>query len=593
MAIRPRVRRTPLMALAATAALGLVVTTVPQAVATAPTHTQSPLAKQAPDHSMYVFSVRAVNGDIGALANRLDALGYDVASRSGDIVKVLGTTVVKAALSRVPGAAVVATTYAAPLGPIPKAPANQNNILPRKLKGKHYKTFYGGYRTVAGYEKFESDLQKAYPKLVQVIKFGTSFTGDNSLYAVCITANANKGCQLTPKVHKARFFLMSQIHAREIATSETSWRFMTALIDGWKRDAQTTSLLKSTEIWIVPQVNPDGIDLVQDGIANQGTGDDSPAWQRKNDDEDQTPAGGCGGTWAYSQPGVDLNRNNDFEWGGQGTSEDPCDQEYLGSAADSESETTALQTLFTELFKDQRGDGLTDPAPKKTTGEMITMHTDGDVLLFPWSFDDTVHAPNDAGLRNLGFRESYYNHYTTGQSGQVLYNAAGTTDDWTYDKLGIASFTWELWSPGACGGFLPLYSCMDQYQSTNLPGLFYAAAAARTPYKLSLGPTITAASSKAGSDGVDIKATADDDAYGTSGVGRPTAQNVKKALLYIGKAPWDGGTGQAMTIKGKGTSVTLTATVQPGAKKQLAYIQAQDADGNWGPAMAVWIPAAG
>ncbi len=46
-----------------------------------------------------------------------------------------------------------------------------------------------------------------------------------------------------------------------------------------------------------------------------------------------------------------------------------------------------------------------------------------------------------------------------------------------------------------------------------------------------------------------------------------------------------------MTIHGSGTAVTATATVSPGAKKALAWVQGQDAKGNWGPAKAVWIPS--
>ena len=64
------------------------------------------------------------------------------------------------------------------------------------------------------------------------------------------------------------------------------------------------------------------------------------------------------------------------------------------------------------------------------------------------------------------------------------------------------------------------------------------------------------------------------------------------ARIYVGKAPWDGGKAQAMKIEGKGTSVKASITVKAGSKKVLAYVQAQDAKGNWGPALAVWIPKA-
>ena len=47
-----------------------------------------------------------------------------------------------------------------------------------------------------------------------------------------------------------------------------------------------------------------------------------------------------------------------------------------------------------------------------------------------------------------------------------------------------------------------------------------------------------------------------------------------------------------MKIEGKGTSVTATVSVKKGAKQVLAYVQAQDADGNWGATRAVWIPKA-
>ena len=82
------------------------------------------------------------------------------------------------------------------------------------------------------------------------------------------------------------------------------------------------------------------------------------------------------------------------------------------------------------------------PAPKDTTGEMLTFHPDGGVNLIPWDYTTSVQAPNDQGLRALGFRQSYYTSLPTGQSGQVLYSVGGGTDDWAYAKLGIAAGTW-------------------------------------------------------------------------------------------------------------------------------------------------------
>ena len=89
---------------------------------------------------------------------------------------------------------------------------------------------------------------------------------------------------------------------------------------------------------------------------------------------------------------------------------------------------------------------------------MVTIHTVAGLVLFPWGMSASQHAPNDAALRSMGFRQSYFNGYETGQPPEVLYAVSGTTDDWSYDALGIASFTWELDGVGAgcTGTFFPL-----------------------------------------------------------------------------------------------------------------------------------------
>lgn len=561
---------------------------VPEALGTNTT------ASQVHDQTMYNIAIRAENVDGTALAARISAYGFELQEkRTGDVIYVLGTAATEARLSRISGVIVVGRTPAAPVGPIPDAPANQDDILPHKLDGNKYDTFYGGYRTVKAYDQFESDLQKAYPTLVKKIEFGRTWTDKRPINVVCVTQDAKNGCKLTPDVDKPRFLLMAQIHAREIATSEMTWRYLTRLVDGWNKDAQITSLLQSSEIWVVPQFNTDGIATTEDGLENDGTGSDSPAWQRKNLDDKQAPPDGCPPPWAGSQVGVDMNRNWDTHWDTAGISHNPCSEVFNGKAAASEPEVKDGVGLFRQLFKDQRGRGDDAAAPKNTTGAMVTIHSVAGMVLFPWGTSASDHTANDAQLRSMGFRQSYFNGYQTGQAPEILYAVSGTTDDWTYDDLGIASFTWELDGVGGgCSGtFFPLYTCMDDYEKNNLPGLYYDAAAARTPYKLALGPTVLKVSAKGSGSNVTVTATADDDAFGASGVGRPAAQKVKAAQIYVGKAPWDGGTAKAMKIKGNGTRVTASIDVKKGAKQALAYIQAQDADGNWGPAVAVWIPA--
>jgi hypothetical protein len=261
---------------------------------------------------------------------------------------------------------------------------------------------------------------------------------------------------------------MTQIHAREIVTGDIAWRFIDYLAAGYGSNAQVTALLDSTEVWVVPIVNPDGVDLVQQG-------GNRPYLQRKNLD-----GVGCANPPSSgSQAGVDLNRNTSTRWGTSGVSSSRCSETYPGTGPDSEPETRAIERLFRQLYADQRGPNDTDAAPATTRGAMITIHSYAGMNLFPWGWS-TRHSANDAALRAIAAQMSRYNGYRYGQPGEILYNASGTSDDWSYGELGIASFTIEV---ASCGSFTPAYSCTSTDFAKNLPALMYVAGKAKAPYQ--------------------------------------------------------------------------------------------------------------
>ncbi|MFE0460702.1 M14 family zinc carboxypeptidase [Kitasatospora sp. NPDC058965] len=339
-------------------------------------------------------------------------------------------------------------------------------------------TYDGGYRTVAAHYAHLDRVAAQHPDLAQVMTYGQSWRkqagqGGNDLRAICLTKQTGNDCRLDPHAPKPRFFLMSQIHARELTTGEVSWRWIDYLTGGYGTDPAVTALLDSTEVWVVPIANPDGVDIVAQG-------GDNPAYQRKNADD-----GNGSGCDAGGQIGVDLNRNAGSHWGASGTSDDPCSEVYLGPQADSEVENTALEGLFRQLYPAVRGPGDGDPAPADTRGIMITMHSDAGMVIFPWAHDHTVHTGNDAALRALAGRLGTMTGYQSGQAGEILYDAAGGTDDWIYDKLGTAAFTIEAGDSDnrGCSGFMPPYSCQDSYFWPKLrPALLYAAQQAGAPY---------------------------------------------------------------------------------------------------------------
>lgn len=541
-------------------------------------------AVSSPD-TVVTYQVRSWGGDPVELAAELQAAGYQVTGRAGDVLFVLGTASTAADLEARSGLTVVGAEGIDPDAGEGAPPGDQDPILPRRLHGNTYDTFYGGYRTQDAFLAFEDDLAEAYPRLVQVVEYGASYTDANPLRALCITARADLGCSPEPSTDKARFLLMAQIHARELTTSEMTWRLLTHLLDKNGRKAEVSALLDDTEIWVVPQTNPDGIEIVEDGIESQGLGSDSPAWQRKNANPGSV---GCGGLWVFSQLGVDLNRNWDASWGGAGSSPQPCDLTYRGTAAASEPETSELADLIRDLFVDQRGSDPGDPAPTTTQGAMLTLHTYSDLVLFPYG--SGADAPNDAGLRSMAFRMSYFNGYEAGRPNEILYEVTGSTDDWAYQDLGIAAFTYEIGpGSGTCSGFHPTYACQDGFWDLNRPGILYGAAAAQQPYTQGQGPTITERRARLKANGnVKIKGSADDDAYGADGVGQPAAQNVTAARLFVGTPPWDGGTPQPVTLLGSGTAVEFEASLEAAARRKVVYLQAKDQDGNWGPVAAVW-----
>lgn len=418
------------------------------------------------------LTIYRVSASSDAAAQRLVNAGFDVLEdRDGDSLFVLGDARTATAL-RDKGFAPRAVETLRPA--TWKAPSTR--LVPNAAApavDPIDETYYGGYRTVRAQHAHLDKVVTDHPDLATVVDYGDSYlktvnpaTGYD-LKAICLTKKQAGDCAQTPTAPKPRFLLMTQIHAREIVTGDVAWRFIDHLANNYASNAQVKALLDTTEVWVVPIVNPDGVDVVQQG-------GNRPYLQRKN-----LRGSGCANPpTASSHKGVDLNRNTAFRWGGAGSSTSLCSQTYRGTGPDSEPETKAINGLFRKLFADQRGPGTTDPAPANTRGAMISIHSYAGMNLFPWGYTN-ADSPNHAKLRAIAQRMSSFNGYQFGQPGDILYNASGTSDDWTYGELGIASFTIEL---GSCNSFTPAYSCTAGEFNRNLPALMHVASIAKAPY---------------------------------------------------------------------------------------------------------------
>jgi carboxypeptidase T len=414
---------------------------------------------------------------------------------------------------------------------------------------------YECYRTVNQLYADENALASAYPALTQIITIGASYE-DRPLRILRLT-NQNHAVP-----DKPRLFLIANVHGREFITPEAAMQFAARLLNGHGHDADATWLLDWHEIHVLVSANPDG----------HARNEDSYIYWRKN-----TRQNGCPTTY-----GTDLNRNFGFQWGGAGSSSDTCSEIYHGPSAASDLETQAIQNYAVSLFPDQRGALITDAAPVTTSGVLISLHSYQNLVLWPWGFADTP-SPNDSQLEQFGRKLAGYNGYTP-QAAHALYPTSGTTDDWSYGTLGIASYTFEM-GTGA-DGFLPSCIHYSAIISPNLDALWYAARVARAPYQLSAGPDVltpTITFDGAISHTVQLTATI----VATAG------QVISAAQVYADTPPWSGGaplTAQATDGAFDNSVEVITTTFSmSGYGRHLIFVRGQDAAGNWGPVSAAFL----
>lgn len=433
-------------------------------------------------------------------------------------------------------------------------------------------TFQGGYRTVEETYAFLNQMVAAYPKLAEIIRYGQSWERTQNplngydLTAIKLTNQANRGS-------KPRLLIQAGIHARELVPPEMATRFIQYLLSNYDKNADATWLLDEHEIYVIPIFNPDGRKIAETGLM-----------KRKNTNN---LTGNCTGTFT----GIDLNRNYSFWWGTVNfPSDPPCGETWPGLEPASEPEVSSAQALIMSLFPDQREPDRNSPAPLNATGVFLDMHSYGNLVLYPWGEDDL--PPPNPQLATIAGRMAGYNGYNPIQSIN-LYPTSGTAHDFAYGELGVAGLGMETGlSSGACGGFMPPYSCLDggtngNFWNLNRPALLYLAKIVRTPFITSEGPTTeTLTSNRTRLNRYSLRAQITDAFSGN--------QNIAGAEVYIDVPPWRGGTPIAMTpedgIFNSSTEfVTANVTCPPG--RHILYVRGRDASGNWGAVTAVFTMA--
>jgi murein tripeptide amidase MpaA len=339
---------------------------------------------------------------------------------------------------------------------------------------------------------------KEYPNLIRLESIGKSHEG-RDVWLVTAT-NFKSGSD----ADKPAFWVDGNIHASEVTASVAALYLIQSLVTRYKKEENVTRALDSRAFYIVPRVNPDGAewaladkpkvirsstrpypnnedaldglmwgeDIDGDGrILQMRIPDPNGAWKAHPDDprlmvrRDPIETGGKyfrilpegslkdydGVTIKINNPkqGLDLNRNFPMGW------RQEVDQPGAGPFPASEPEARNLVQFIIDH--------------KNITGT-ISLHTMSGVLLRPYDDhpdDDfpvedlwTYQKIGERGTELTGYPNVSVFHEFRYHPKQVI---TGGFDAWTYEHVGVFSWTVEFWSPQRQAG-IEKYKFIDWYR---------------------------------------------------------------------------------------------------------------------------------
>lgn len=263
---------------------------------------------------------------------------------------------------------------------------------------------YKDYAAISGYVE---GLAAAHPELTSLETIGLSVEG-RPLQALRIGGTGPDPIRLA---------IDGGMHAREWIAMMIPVCVADRLLNG-QDDPALRTFVETTQLWVVPVVNPDGYEHTWAG----------DRYWRKN---------------RRGEHGVDLNRNFEVAWGENGASKDPRSPVYHGPSPFSEPESAALRDLLR----------------REKVEAHIDFHSYSQLILYPWSFTKKA-APDGPRLAAFADRMASAIFATHGErytikAGAGLYPASGTAMDWAYGERDTLSFVVELRPRRGSGFVLP------------------------------------------------------------------------------------------------------------------------------------------
>jgi murein tripeptide amidase MpaA len=336
-----------------------------------------------------------------------------------------------------------------------------------------------------GYAELTSILEawgREHTGLCRISSIGKSYEG-RDIWLVTVTR-----FDTGPDHEKPALWLDANIHASEVTGCTAALHLIAKLLNGYERDQSVTRALDTRAFYIVPRLNPDGAELAlaerprfvrssvrpypfdfrQEGLHEEdvdGDGrvlmmrilDPNGAWKPHSGDarlmvrrepaetsEDASfyrvlPEGiledydGVAIRVSQAFEGLDLNRNFPMEWATE------SEQEGAGPYPTSEPEVRAMVDAV---------------VARPNITAHITYHTFSGVHLRPYSSHPDEHFPTE-DLRAYKISGERATEITGYPSASVFHDfrydpkstIRGGADDWSYEHLGVFSWTTEFWSP--------------------------------------------------------------------------------------------------------------------------------------------------
>lgn len=311
--------------------------------------------------------------------------------------------------------------------------------LPWRKKQNDLQIWMTGYKDYELINKILFRLERLFPDYAKVYQIGKSHKG-RIIYALKISDHP------ALDENEASFLFNSAHHGNEVLSIEYSLDLAYFLLFGQsahdsrsgflqslvnklykKSNAQGTvhyrsgniqSWLDELEIWIVPVVNPDGLERFWNYDTWAGRKNDRDTWSR--------------GSWQIYD-GVDLNRNYPFYWNSDvpnASSGDPKSPFYRGTKAASEPETRAMMRL----------------ADQERFVISFSFHTYATKILTPYTITNSLSPhPNPGWLfaeKLINVMKSFRRDgpYKTQRN---LYPVDGTDQDWLFNQFGTMAFIVE------------------------------------------------------------------------------------------------------------------------------------------------------